>query len=71
MRTLWIIVGIYILWRIVKRFLAVRRFIKNAQNQNFQDPQPRKEGEVNIISRDREESDTNSNKGDYVDYEEV
>jgi len=72
MRTLWIILGLYLLWRIGTRIFAVRKFIKQQRDQNFQDPQQRsKEGEVNIIGRRNEQKPKSEDKGDYVDYEEV
>jgi len=72
MRTLWIILGVYVLWRIINRYLTVRKFVKNVRNQNFQEPPPpRKEGEVNIIGKKDNQSQKTDCKGDYVDFEEV
>jgi len=80
-KVLWIILLIYLLFRLLTRtlfpFLA-RNYVKKAQEKFYQqnpdiDPEEAKkrEGEVKIKSRPQTSSHKKDELGDYVDFEEV
>ena len=81
MRTLLIILLIYLLFRFFTRTLLpyfVRNYIKKAQNKFYQqnpniNPEEAKqrEGEVKVKSRPKSQSGSKEELGDYVDFEEV
>jgi len=72
MKTIFIIFGVYILWRIGSRVWQLRKIIKQHQ-QPFQGQNhpPKKEGEINVISKPQSDSQKSDNGGEYVDYEEL
>jgi len=81
MRTLLIILLIYLLFRFFTRTLLpyfVRNYVKKAQEKFYQqnpniNPEEAKqrEGEVKVKSRPQSQSSGKEDLGDYVDFEEV
>jgi hypothetical protein len=75
-RTLLIIAGIYfglrLLFRILIPFL-LKRFVRKQQEQFYNDnsfQNGREEGEIKVKSK-REKRSSNTNLGEYIDYEEI
>lgn len=81
MKTLLIIVLVYIVLAMVGRYIFpliikwyVKRFSKrfyDGMNQKYQQNNDRKEGEIHIDHIPEKDKNSNSDKGDYVDYEEI
>lgn len=72
MRTILILAGIYVFWRIISRYLLLRRFIRQQFEQQQQNSNPPgKEGDVRIINEHADPRNKRDIKGEYVDYEEL
>ena len=73
LRTILIIVVVYYLFKIVGK-IAFASVINQAQ-KNIRQNQPqtnrKKEGEVTIITQDKNSSKFDRNDGEYVDFEEI
>lgn len=75
-RTLVIIAGIYFGIRLLFRFLIpflLKRFVRKQQEQFYDHnsaQKSREEGEVKVKSK-REKKSSNTDLGEYIDYEEI
>lgn len=72
-RTILIIIVVYYLFKIIGK-IAFASVINQAQKnirQTQQQTNRKKEGEVTIITREKNSSKFDSNDGEYVDFEEI
>ena len=81
LKVLWIFLLIYLLFRLFTRTLLpffARKYVKKAQEKFYQqnpdidpDEAKRKEGEVEVKSRPKNQHSKKNDLGDYVDFEEI
>ncbi len=75
MKNIFILLGVYILWRFITRVWQFRKILKQ-QQKNFHESQrgytePKKEGEVSVLSGSDKDGKSDNKSGEYVDYEEL
>jgi hypothetical protein len=75
-KAFFIILGIYLVYKVSKFILPIRRYVKEVNNRMQQEENMKKrtkerEGKVTVNYAPRQSKNVSHDEGDYVDFEEI